>query len=206
MLARIAFVLALILSTTAFAQTSTTVGVGAGSVAVDPSKNVLDALLAAVTRLNDLMERDRSRADDLRKEDKEFQNAMREAETRRTNDLGKQKQEFDLELARINKSSLDSSAILLATAVKELKTDSAERTGKLEQFANEQRGRTSGGNEVWALVGILVTMLLGAGAVITSLMRNKRNEHESEDAERYRRYVERVVAPVIPAATTQPGG
>lgn len=158
------------------------VGVGSGATAVDPSKNVLDSLLAAVTRLNDLMTAavkrqddlsaaETRRVNDLRDADIRRSNDLREAETRRTNELSAQKNTADLELARVNKASVDSSALLLATAVKELKTDSSDRTAKLEQFANEQRGRASGGNEVWALFGILATLVLVAAGLAFNMTR-----------------------------------
>ena len=105
---------------------------------IDPTKNVLDLVLA---------------------------------ETKRIDQLAAQKPIADLELARVNKASVDSSALLLATAVKELKTDSSDRTAKLEQFANEQRGRASGGNEVWALIGVIITILLVAIGLLLNTMK-----------------------------------
>jgi hypothetical protein len=169
--------------------------------AVDPTKNVLDTVLAAVTRLNDIMAQIVKRQDDLREFETKFQNALREAETRRvndlrdadirrsndlrdaetrrTNELSAQKSIADLELARVNKASVDSSALLLATAVKELKTDSSDRTAKLEQFANEQRGRASGGNEVWALIGVLAMLLLVAVGVLVNMWRKEQAQVHS---------------------------
>jgi len=136
-----------------------------GGPTIDPTKNVLDLVLAAVKRIDDIMAANTKRMDDLREAETKFQNAMREADARRLNDareaetrrvndlrdaetrridqLATNKQIFDLELARMNRSNVDASTLLLATQVKELKTDSADRTGKLEQFANEQRGRAS---------------------------------------------------------------
>jgi hypothetical protein len=193
-----------LLAPMALAQaTSTSVGVGAGAAAVDPSKNVLDALLAAVTRLNDLMVAAAKRSDDLRKADNQYQTSMREAETRRVDQLGAQKQVFDLELARINRANADASALLLASQVKELKTDSAERMGKLEEFANQQRGRSSGSSDTvgWiaaGVFGVLMLLVAIAGLIFSIMERGKRtngdSDHEREDAERYRRYVERKVA------------
>lgn len=123
--------LCLWLAGSALAETSA-VGVGSGAAAVDPSKNVLDSLLAAVTRLNDLLAAGFRRQDDLR-----------DAETRRVDQLAAQKQVFDLELARGIRANADANALLLATQVRELKTDTSDRITKLEQFANEQRGRSS---------------------------------------------------------------
>lgn len=109
----------------------------------DPSKNVLDLVLAAVKRLDDVMGASVKRQDDLRDAEIKYQNAMREAETRRVNELAAQKQGFDLELARGIRANQDANALLLATSVRELKTDTSDRIAKLEQFANEQRGRSS---------------------------------------------------------------
>ncbi len=151
-----------------------------GNQTIDPTKNVLDLVLAAVKRLDDLAAVQGKRIEDLLGASSKYQDALREAETHRFNDLqnaetrrvdqlASQKQAFDLELARINKSSLDSSALLLASAVKELKTDFSDRTAKLEQFANEQRGRTSAGSETWALIGVLVAiavmLMVGIGLI-----------------------------------------
>ncbi len=142
-----------------------------GGVTVDPTKNVLDLVTAAIRRQDDLREAENrlqnamreaeaKRLSDLRAADTTAADRAAGAETRRVNELAQQKQAFDLELARINKSSLDSSALLLASAVKELKTDFSDRTAKLEQFANEQRGRSSAGSETWALIGVLVAIVV----------------------------------------------
>lgn len=120
----------------------------------DPTKNVLDLVVAAVKRLDDLTAATVKRHDDLRDAElKHFSvirdtdarrlNDLREAETRRINELAAQKQVFDLELARVIRANQDSSTLLLAAQLKEVKSDSNERTAKLEQFANEQRGRAS---------------------------------------------------------------
>jgi len=125
-----------------------------GNQVIDPTKNVLDLVLAAVKRLDDLNELTLRRADDLRAAADKYQNTtrdsavqrindLRDAETRRINELAAQKQIFDLELARVIRANQESSTLLLAAQLKEVKGDSAERMAKLEQFANEQRGRAS---------------------------------------------------------------
>jgi hypothetical protein len=129
------------------------IGVDArGGGVIDPTKNVLDLVLAAVQRLDDLMAAVVKRQDDLRGEKNLFQNSMRDAETRRLNELAAQKQSFDFELARILKANSDSSALLLATQVKELKTDVTDRLSKLEQFRYESSGSSSGRGDVFGWV------------------------------------------------------
>lgn len=145
-------------SFSAQAQTSATpLGIpvdARGGPTVDPTKNVLDLVLAAVKRIDDIMSAVTKRQDDLRASDAMLHSVMREsdnkrlnelrdAETRRINELAAQKQVFDLELARVIRANQDSSTLLLAAQLKEVKSDSNERTAKLEQFANEQRGRAS---------------------------------------------------------------
>lgn len=154
----------------AFADTNAAgVGVGSGAVAVDPSKNVLDALLAAVTRLNDLMNAAEKRDNDLRAVDIKYQDALREAETRRVNELAAHKQNFDSELARIIRADQDSNALLLAGQVKDLKVDTGDRMSKLEEFANQQRGRSEGGAVVWYVISIAVGLLIAVGGIFLGL-------------------------------------
>lgn len=136
-----------------------------GGQVVDPTKNVLDLVEAAIRRQDDLRAAEARRQDaertsevkfhiamrdadlrriaDLRDADTRRLNELRDAETRRINELATQKQIFDLELARVIRAGLDASTLLLATQLKEVKTDASDRMAKLEQFANEQRGRAS---------------------------------------------------------------
>jgi hypothetical protein len=138
---------------------------GGNGQTIDPTKNVLDLVEAAIRRQDDLRaaeaklqtslreaetkfnafmrETDVHRINDLREADVRRLNELRDAETRRINELATQKQIFDLELARVIRAGLDASTLLLATQLKEVKTDASDRMAKLEQFANEQRGRAS---------------------------------------------------------------
>jgi hypothetical protein len=102
----------------------------------------------------------------------------REAEMRRINELAAQKQLFDLELARIIRANQDASSLLLATQLKEVKTDLSDRTAKLEQFRWESGGRTSGGSEMigWIVAGI--TLLLTIAGVVIAYARAPR-QHSS---------------------------
>ena len=88
---------------------------------------------------------------------------MREAETRRINELAAQKLTFDLELAKILRANQDAAATLLATQLKEVKNDLSDRTAKLEQFRWESGGKTQGASSLGALI-------IGASVVISSVI------------------------------------
>jgi len=107
---------------------------------IDPTKNVLDLVQAAIKRQDDL----------------------RDAETRRINELAAQKLMFDLELAKVLRANQDAASTLLATQLKEVKNDLSDRTAKLEQFRWESGGKFSGANALWGY-------LIGAAGVIYAL-------------------------------------
>lgn len=119
---------------------------GVGPV-VDPTKNVLD-LVNAESKYQDAMRV----AASIR------QDELREAETRRVNELAAQKLMFDLELAKVLRANQDAASTLLATQLKEVKNDLSDRTAKLEQFRWETGGKSQG-------VGTLVMGL----ATVTSI-------------------------------------
>ena len=137
-----------------------------GNQVVDPTKNVLDLVLAAVKRLDDLNDAMTKRADDLRVANTRYQDALRDAETRRINELSAQKQTFDLEMARVIRANQDSSTLLLAGQLKEVKTDLSDRTTKLEVFANEQRGRASASGDTIGWIVAAIGLLIGLAGLI----------------------------------------
>jgi len=112
--------------------------------AIDPTKNVLDLVQAAIKRQDDL----------------------RDAETRRLNELAAQKQTFDLELAKVLRANQDAASTLLATQLKEVKNDLSDRTAKLEQFRWETGGKTSGTNLVAYIIVQVVVSIAGIGTII----------------------------------------
>jgi len=112
--------------------------------AIDPTKNVLDLVQAAIKRQDDL----------------------RDAETRRINELAAQKQTFDLELAKVLRANQDAASTLLATQLKEVKNDLSDRTAKLEQFRWETGGKTSGTNLVAYIIVQVVVSIAGIGTII----------------------------------------
>lgn len=137
---------------------------------IDPTKNVLD-LVAAQEKLRDA----------LRFADNTYRDSMREAETRRVDQLAAQKLMFDLELAKVLRANQDAASTLLATQLKEVKNDLSDRTAKLEQFRWESGGKTSGDQTARgearnervdnrAFIFAAVGASLGAGAIIMSVM------------------------------------
>jgi len=101
----------------------------------------------------------------LRDADTRRINELRDAETRRINELAAQKQIFDLELARVIRANVDSSALLLATQLKEVKNDLSDRTAKLEQFRWESGGAGTGRSDVAGWVNTLLLLLIAAGGL-----------------------------------------
>jgi hypothetical protein len=117
---------------------------------IDPTKNVID-LVHAEARHRDA----------LREADNLYQNAMREAETHRVDQLAAQKLMFDLELAKVLRANQDAASTLLATQLKEVKNDLSDRTAKLEQFRWESGGKSQG-------IGMIGTLIIGIAMSIAS--------------------------------------
>lgn len=106
---------------------------------IDPTQNVLD----------------------LVKAESKYQDAMRQAETRRIDDLASMRVHYEgiIEVMRTN------SLKLLADQLKENKADSSERMSKMEQFRWESGGSSRSFKEGWGyLVG-----LIGIGAALAAL-------------------------------------
>ena len=113
-----------------------------GGQVIDPTKNVLDLVEASIKRQDDL----------------------RDAETRRINELAAQKLMFDLELAKVLRANQDAASTLLATQLKEVKNDLSDRTAKLEQFRWESGGKSSG---VGLSIATIVQLLISTAALVT---------------------------------------
>jgi hypothetical protein len=166
--------LALFVTAPAWAEGSGAPGIpvdSRGGPTIDPTKNVLDLVAAAIKR-----------QDDLRDMEAKFQSAMRDAETRRLNELAIQKQAFDLELAKVLRGNLDGQALLLATQLKELKTDLQSELRLLNQFRWESGGRNSGQGEVvaWIVSGVL--LLVAVGSLVTTVVVAVRRPNKTSQA------------------------
>jgi hypothetical protein len=117
---------------------------------IDPTKNVLELVSAAMRRQDDL----------------------REAETRRINELAAQKFVFDLELAKVLRANQDAASTLLATQLKEVKNDLSDRTAKLEQFRWESGGKSQGAGTIWGYIIGASGLLIALGTLISVLLRH----------------------------------
>jgi hypothetical protein len=132
-----------------------------GGQVIDPTKNVLDLVSAG-----------RDADSKLREADLRYQNHMREAETRRINELAAQKLTFDLELAKILRANQDAAATLLATQLKEVKNDLSDRTAKLEQFRWETGGKSQGVSSIVVIIGTGLSILIALGSLAAALSRH----------------------------------
>lgn len=112
-----------------------------GNAVIDPTKNVLDLVQAAIRRQDDL----------------------RDAETRRVNELATQKQGFDLEIARILRANVEEKSLLLATQLKEVKADLQVELRSLNQFRWESGGRGAGvGDAFGYIMAAIMAVIAGA--------------------------------------------
>lgn len=119
----------------------------------DPTENV-KALNAAEAK----------RQDDLRAAGEHLQNMLRQAETRRVDELAALRVYYDAIIEGMRTNSLK----LLAEQLKENKADSSERTSKLEQFRWESGGKGIGVNAAAGWVLALIT----AGVAIAMYLKH----------------------------------
>ena len=112
----------------------------AGGPVIDPTKNVLDLV----------------KAESLR------QDGLREAETRRINELAALRVYYEAIIEGMRSNSLK----LLAEQLRENKADSSERIAKLEQFRWETGGRGTGVNSVVAFLGVAAGLAIALAVAI----------------------------------------
>lgn len=132
-----------------------------GAASIDPTANV-----------RELVEAESRHRDALREADNNYRDSMRHAETNRVDQLAAQKLMFDLEMAKVLRSNLDAASLLLATQLKEVKTDMSDRVSKLEQYRYETSGKTSGKSDLWGWVFGGVSLMTAAGTFFIMVLRN----------------------------------
>ncbi len=98
--------------------------------AIDPTRNVLDLVTAAIQRQDDL----------------------RDAETRRLNELRAQKASFEKIIADMQVKAIDSTSTLVATQLLQIQNTFNERVRELERFRYESSGRGAGANAIWGYI------------------------------------------------------
>lgn len=127
-----------------------------GGPVVDPTKNVEDLVKALEVTL-----------DKLRQADTKYQDAMRDAETRRVNELAALRVQYDSIIEGMRSTALNTTSQLLATALKETKSDLSERMSKQEQFRWESGGKTGGQAQIisWVIAGAAVAFAVATFAL-----------------------------------------
>jgi hypothetical protein len=127
---------------------------------IDPTANV-----------RELVEAESRHRDALREADNKYRDAMREAETKRVDQLAEMERTFNLEMAKVLRANQDAASTLLATQLKEVKTDLSDRTAKLEQFRYETSGKTSGKSDLWGWVFGGVSLIIASGTFFVLVSR-----------------------------------
>lgn len=138
-----------------------------GGSVVDPTKNVEDLVKALEATLAQLRSADTLRFDDLRNAESKYQDAMRDAEVRRINELAALRVQYDVIIEGMRSTSLNTTSQLLATQLREVKTDLSDRTAKLEQFRWESGGKTGGQAQIisWVIAGAAVAFAVATFAL-----------------------------------------
>jgi len=90
---------------------------------------------------------------------------MREAETRRLNELAAQKLTFDFEMSRVLRANQDATATLISTSLQEVKNDLSERMSKQEQFRWESGGKQQGIGSLAATAFSVISLAIALGSL-----------------------------------------
>jgi hypothetical protein len=107
---------------------------------IDPTTNVLDLVRA----------------------ESKYQDAMRDAEATRINDLAALRVYYDGIIEAMRSDSLK----LLAEQLKENKAESGGRTALLEQFRWESGGKSQGAGAIWGYVFGTLGLLIALGTLL----------------------------------------
>ena len=115
---------------------------------IDPTKNVLDLVHAAMRRQDD----------------------MRAAETRRTNELDALRERYETRIADILREEVKSTSLLLSTQLERFTTTLSTRISELERFRYEIGGKAAGRSDVvaWSVTG--ATVLISAATLAVTFI------------------------------------
>lgn len=126
---------------------------------IDPTKNVEDLVRALDVTVAKLREADTHRLEEMLRAADKFNAAQRDAETRRVDQLAALRVQYDVVIEGMRSASLNTTSQLLATQLREVKTDLADRTAKLEQFRWETGGKQGGQSQI-------ISWVIAAAAVV----------------------------------------
>lgn len=137
-----------------------------GRGVVDPTKNVESLVRALESSLEKLRVADEKYNNDMRVADARYNDAMRDAEIRRLNELAALRVQYDVIIEGMRSTSLNTTSQLLATQLREVKTDLSDRTAKLEQFRWETGGKAGGQGQVVAWIVTAIAVAAGIMSLI----------------------------------------
>lgn len=89
-----------------------------------------------------------------------FQNAMREAETRRINELGRQRDWYESRIATMLKEQLQTTSNLLSTQLTNIQTTYDRRVAELERFRHESAGKSSNMAIIFSVISAVGTAVV----------------------------------------------
>ncbi len=129
----------------------------AGGPVIDPTKNVLDLVRAEPAkrdeqRISDqalfgakfqTIEANLAATREASRSQEMLQNWMRDAESKRFDQLSNLRQFYETRIAEMLKTSVESTSTLVSTQLVGIQTTFNDRVAKLEQFRYESSGRTS---------------------------------------------------------------
>jgi hypothetical protein len=125
-------------------------GNGQKAPPIDPTKNVLDLVEAAIRRQDDL----------------------RAAETRRVNELAELKEKHDRIVADILTEQVKSTSQLISTQLDRLTTTMTERIAALERFRWEVGGKQQGIGTVVLAITTGLSVVIAFGGLAVALFRH----------------------------------
>lgn len=133
-----------------------------GNPVFDPTKNV-DTLVAAMGKYQDSMRDARfdlavAKLDGL----KMYFDAVTGAETKRIDQLAAIRVQYDVIIENMRSTALKDTSMLLATQLRDVKVELADRMSKMEQFRWETGGRGTGQAQIisWVIAGAAVAFAI----------------------------------------------